>query len=72
MSLRNNVTFVTLKTFYVHLYNICDEANPLLYGEEQSFFKAVLRAELCFHRYVHFVCFPIYIFGLHQKQYASD
>ena len=34
--------------------------------------KAVLKAELCFHRYVHFACVPIYIFGLHHKQCASD
>ena len=37
-----------------------------------KFLKAVLKVELCFHRYVHFACVPIYIFGLHQKQYASD
>ena len=37
-----------------------------------EFQKAVLKAELCFHRYVHFACVPIYIFGLHHKQCASD
>ena len=34
--------------------------------------KAVLKAKLCFHRYVHFACVPIYILGLHLKQCASD
>ena len=34
--------------------------------------KDVLKAELCFHRYVHFTCVPIYIFGLHHKQCAND
>ena len=34
--------------------------------------KAVLKAELCFYRYVHFACVPVYIFGLHHKQCASD
>ena len=29
-------------------------------------------AELCFHRFVHFDCVPIYIFGSHHKQCASD
>ena len=28
-------------------------------------------AELCFHRFVHFHCVPIYIFGFHHKQCAS-
>ena len=37
-----------------------------------EFLKAVLKAELCFHRYVHFSCVPIYVFGLHHKQCASD
>ena len=35
-------------------------------------FQSRLRAELCFHRYVHFSCAPIYIFGFHHKQCASD
>ena len=37
-----------------------------------EFLKAILKAELCFHRYVHFGCLPIYIFGLHHKQCAND
>ena len=37
-----------------------------------EFQKAVLKAKLCFHRYVHFACVPIYIFGPHHKQCASD
>ena len=45
--------------FCVHLYNICGEASAL-------------KAELCYHRYVHFACVPIYIFGLHHKQCAGD
>ena len=40
-------------------------------GEEQ-FLKVVLKAELCFHRYVHFAYVPIYIFGPHHKVCASD
>ena len=31
-----------------------------------------LKAELCFHRYVHFACVPIYGFGFHHKQCASN
>ena len=27
---------------------------------KREFLKAVLKAELCFHRYVHFACVPIY------------
>ena len=34
--------------------------------------KVVLKAELGFHRYVHFARAPIYIFGPHHKQCASD
>ena len=33
--------------------------------------KTVLKDELCPHRYVHFACVPIYIFGLHHKQCDS-
>ena len=25
--------------------------------------KSYLKAELCFHRYVHFACIPIYVFS---------
>ena len=38
----------------------------------RSTIKSCLMAELCFHRFVHFDCVPIYIFGFHQKQCASD
>ena len=34
--------------------------------------KRCLMAELCFHRFVDFDCVPIYIFGFHHKQCASD
>ena len=34
--------------------------------------KSRLKAELCFHRFVHFACFPIYVFGFHHKKCASD
>ena len=34
--------------------------------------KSCLMAELSFHRFVHFDCVPIYIFGFHHKQCASD
>ena len=37
-----------------------------------GFLKAILKTEFCFHRYVHFARTPIYIFGLHHKQCASD
>ena len=37
-----------------------------------GFLKATLKTEFCFHRYVHFACTPIYMFGLHHKQCASD
>ena len=30
-----------------------------------EFLKAVLKAELCFHRYVHFACVPIYIYMIY-------
>ena len=29
-------------------------------------------AELCFQRFVHFGCVPIYIFSVHHKQCAGD
>ena len=32
----------------------------------------VLKAELCFHRYVHFTCVSIYILGFQHKECASD
>ena len=34
--------------------------------------KSCLMAELCFHRFVHFDCVPINIFGFHHKQCASN
>ena len=34
--------------------------------------KSWLMAELCFYRFVHFDCVPIYIFDFHHKQCASD
>ena len=33
--------------------------------------KSCLMAELFFHRFAHFDCVPIYIFGFHHKQCAS-
>ena len=33
---------------------------------------ACIMAELCFHCFVHFDCFPIYIFGFHRYQCASN
>ena len=34
--------------------------------------KDCLLVDLYFHRFVHFYCFPIYTFGFHHKQCASD
>ena len=52
--------------FWFRPYNICGEASAHLNGEEQF-----LMAGLCFYRFVHFACVPIYIFGFHHKQYAN-
>ena len=41
-----------------------------LYGERVS--KSCLMGELCFHHFVHFDCFLIYIFSSHHKQCASN
>ena len=35
-------------------------------------FKSCLMVELCFHRFAHFDCVPIYIFRFHRKQCAGD
>ena len=55
-------------------YNICGEASAHLYGEQQSnrVSKSCLIAKLCFHRFVHFGCVPIYIVGFHHRHCASD
>ena len=37
-----------------------------------EFLKAVLKAELCFHRFVQFACVAIDVFGFRLKQCASD
>ena len=36
------------------------------------YFKNCLMADLCFHRFVHFGCVSVYIFGFENKQCASD
>ena len=43
-----------------------------LYNGESRVSKSCLMADLCFHHFVHFDCVPIYIFGFHHKQCASD
>ena len=58
--------------FCVHPYDICGQTTALLFARKTEFLKTVLKVELCFHRYVHFACVLIYIFGLHHKQCASD
>ena len=37
----------------------------------KNWYKYIM-AELCFHRFVHFDCVPIYIFGFHNKHCAGD
>ena len=34
--------------------------------------KICFKAELCYHRYVHFVCVPMYVFGFHHKQCTGN
>ena len=54
---------------YMHIYvHICMH----IFIGRSRVSKSRLEAELCFHRYMHFFCVPIYIFGFHHKQCASD
>ena len=71
----NKICAVTLAN---HLRAVADAFRPLSTYQRTSlwrrteFLKATLMAGPCFHRFVHFDCVPIYIFGFHQKQCASD
>ena len=49
----------------VHPCKVRGEASAHPYGEEIS--KSCVKAELCSHRYVHFSCVPMYIFGFRHK-----
>ena len=58
---------------YWHWILLCSPIQHLRWSQctslwrETEYLKAVLKAELCFYRYVLFACVPIYIFGLHQS-----
>ena len=71
-----------LNTFvFQHIYLDTFVLNTFIYiymGKSVHIFIAknrisisCLMTELCFHRFVRFDCFPIYIFGFHHKQCAS-
>ena len=60
-------------THFDHSYSICGEGSAHLYEKNQSIYKkSCLMDELCFHRFVHFACNPIYVFEFQYKQCASD
>ena len=62
---------VTLHTFvFIHIRSVVKPVHTFMARSRVS--ESCLKAELCFHRYVHFVCVPTYFFGFHHKHCASD
>ena len=62
---------VTLHTLvFTHIKSVVKPVHIFMARSRVS--RSHLKVELCFHRYVHFACVPIYVFGLHHKQCASS
>ena len=64
-------SLVILHTFvFTHLASVVKLMHTFMVRSRAS--KSYLKAELCLHRYVHFVCVPIHVFSFHHKQRASN
>ena len=67
------MTWFTSGTAHILFIHIPFVVKPVpIFMARNKISKSCLMAELCFHRFVHFDCALIYIFGFHRKQYASD
>ena len=55
---------------FIHTTSVLKLVHSFMARNRDS--KNCLMAELCFHCFVNFDCDPIYIFGFHYKQFASD
>ena len=55
---------------FTHIASVVKPVHIFMAGSRVS--KSRLKAELCFYRYVHFSSVPMYNFGFHQEQCASD
>ena len=64
-------SLAALSTFvFTHVTSV---VKPLhIFMAKSRVCKSCLKADFCFHRYVHFSCVLIYIFSFDQKQCASD
>ena len=60
----------TAHIVFIHIPSVAEPVYIFMARNRVS--KSCLMAEICFHRFVHFDCVPVYIFGFHHKQCASD
>ena len=60
----------TAHIVFIHLPSLVKPVHILMAKNRVS--KSCLMAELYFHCFLHFDCVPVYIFGFHHKQWASD
>ena len=57
---------------FIHIPSVVKPVHIFMAMARNSVYKGCLMAELCSHRFVHFECVLIYIFGFHYKQCASN
>ena len=73
MNICMNVIWFASDTAHIVFIHIPSAVKPVhIFMVRNRVSKSHLMAQLCFHRFVHFDCVPIYIFGFHPKQCVSD